>query len=405
MKTEELLELIKTGEGLKLEFKEGFNLPAIGKEICAFANALGGKIILGVDDFGNAKGFNINNSQKSQIQQIARCMDPPLNIFLENIENLVVIDVIEGNKKPYSINGKYYLRVGTNSQQLKRDELREFFKEEGIISFDEKSNKKFDLEKDFDDYKFKKFLQLAKITNNQDKKLILKNLNLIDNGYLINAGALLFSHRITKFFMQAEVTCVLFEGTSSNIIDKKTFDADIISNYENAYNFILSKLNTKYIIEEKRIEKFELPKEAIRESLINALVHRDYYSNGHVQVNIFIDRLEIINPGGLVKGLDKRDFGKVSLPRNPLLFDLMARTKYVEKAGTGIRRIQDAMREYGLSVEFKSTEFFTVILEREKTNSAKNQPKTSQRRKEEINYWSNKRESIYKKKFCRRTWN
>src|SRR3989339_76062 len=262
MNKQELINLIKTGEGLMLEFKEGFNLPALGKEICAFANSNGGKIILGVNDEGQVKGFNLSNFQTSQIQQIARSMDPSFEVLVDKVDNLVVINVNEGKNKPYSINSKFYLRVGANSQKLKRDELREFFKEEGLISFDEKPNKDFDLEEDFDENKFKNFLKLAKITDNQDKISILKNLGLIEKNNLVNAGVLLFCHRISKFFLQGKVTCVLFEGTSSNIIDKKEFDADFISNYENAYNFIVSKLNTKFIIERYREEKLELPKDA-----------------------------------------------------------------------------------------------------------------------------------------------
>lgn len=377
MEEKELINLIKTGEGLKLEFKEGFNIQNLGREICAFANESGGKIILGVKDNGEIKGFNLTNSQSSQIQTIARTIEPILKVEIEKVGNLIVIHIPEGKNKPYSYAGKYYLRIGANSQQLTRDELRGFFQEEGLISFDEKINKEFNLEKDFDEYKFKNFLKLADITDNQERKIILSNLGLLKNNYLVNAGVLMFCHRVSKFFLQGKVTCVLFEGTSSNIIDKKEFDADLISNYENAYNFIASKLNTKYIIERERTEKLELPKKAIREALMNAFIHRDYFSKGHVQVNIFIDRLEISSPGGLVKGLKKVDLGKVSLPRNSLLFDLLSRTSYVEKAGTGIKRIKDSMKEYGLNVKFESTGFFTVIFERE--DIGRNQPKTSQK--------------------------
>ncbi|MCK5624782.1 putative DNA binding domain-containing protein [Candidatus Pacearchaeota archaeon] len=385
MKREELIGLIKTGEGLSLEFKEGFNIQSLGREVCAFANADGGKIILGVKDSGKVKGFSLTNSQSSQIQTIARTMEPALNIKIEKVEDLVVIHISEGKNKPYSYAGQYYLRVGANSQKLTRNELREFFQEEGLISFDENANKDFDLEKDFDEYKFKKFLKLANITDNQEKEIVLKNLELLKNNYLTNAGVLMFCHRVSKFFLQGKVTCVLFEGTSrSNIIDKKEFDGDLISNYENAYNFILSKLNTKYIIERYRTEKFELPKDAIREALMNAFIHRDYFSNGHIQVNIFIDSVEISSPGGLVKGLKKEDLGKISLSRNKLLFDLLSRTPFVEKAGTGITRIRSSMKEYDLKVEFKSTGFFTVTFERERVGettqktSEKTQPKPSQ---------------------------
>ena len=357
-------DLIKTGEGYNLEFKRTLGA-GLDKEICAFANAKGGKIILGVEDSGEINGFNLSNADTSRIQSIARNMDPSFNVDIETIENVVVINVAEGKNKPYSIGGKFYLRIGANSQQMQRDEIREFFHKEGLVLFGEKPNSKFDLDKDFDHYKFRNFLNLAHITDNQDYKEVLNNLSLIENEKLKNAGVLFFCHRVTKFFMQGIVSCVLYEGkTKTNIIDKKDFDADILSNYNNAHSFILSKLNTNYIIGEEREEKLELPREAIREALINAFVHRDYFSNGHIQIDIFLDRVEISNPGGLVQGLDKKDFGKVSLPRNPLLMDLMLRTRKVERVGSGIQRIKDAMKEYGLKVRFNKTKFFTVIFKR-----------------------------------------
>jgi len=388
MEKKELINLIKTGEGIKLEFKEGFNMPNLGREMCAFANESGGKIILGVNDNGKIKGFSLTNFQSSQIQTIARIIEPTLKIEIEKADNLVVINTPEGKNKPYSYAGQYYLRVGANSQKLSRDELRTFFQEEGLISFDEKTNKEFDLEKDFKEDKFRDFLKLANITDNQKRGTVLDNLGLLKNDYLVNAGVLMFCDKISKFFLQGKVTCVLFEGTSSNIIDKKEFNSDLISNYENAYNFIISKLNTKYIIERYRTEKFELPKNAIREALINAFIHRDYFSNGHIQINIFIDKIEISSPGGLIKGLKKEDLGKISLSRNKLLFDLLSRTSYVEKAGTGIKRIRDSMKEYNLNVKFESTGFFTVTFERENIGRTmkknveqiiEDQPKTSQK--------------------------
>ena len=359
-----ILDLIKTGEGLTLEFKEGVNSD-LGKEICAFANANGGKIILGVKDNGKIIGIKPTNSLTSQIQNFARNMDPAFSVEVKEIDELILIHVLEGKKKQYSVNGRFFLRIGSNSQQLNREEIREFFQNENLIQFDNQANAEFNLEKDFDEYKFDNFLKLAEITDNLDRNEILKNLYLLEENHLKNAGVLFFCDKIAKFFMQGIVSSVLYEGrTKTNIIDKKDFDADILSNYENAFNFIISKLNTNYIIGRERKERLELPKEAIREALINAFVHRDYFSNGHVQVDIFIDRVEISNPGGLVKGLKKEDFGKISLPRNPLLMDLMLRAEKVERVGSGIRRIQDSMKDYGLKVKFESTGFFTVIFER-----------------------------------------
>ncbi len=364
MEKREILKLIETGEGLTLEFKEsiGSNL---GKEICAFANTKGGRIILGVKDNGDVLGINITNSLKSQIQNFARNIDPHFSVETEDVDDLLVIYVSEGERKPYSVNGQFFMRVGANSQQLKRDEIRDFFQKENLVLFDNQPNINFNLSKDFDEHKFKNYLGLAKIKSNTDEKQILKNLFLLDSKCMKNAGVLFFCYKITKFFISATVSCVLYQGTNKTIIlDKKEFDADIVSNYDNALVYTISKLNTNYIIGRERKEQLELPEEALREAIINAVVHRDYFSTGHIQIDIFLDRIEISNPGGLVKGLAEKDFGKVSLPRNPLIMDLMLRINKVEKIGSGIGRIKDSMKKFGLGVKFESTGFFTVVLGR-----------------------------------------
>src|SRR3989344_7144154 len=149
MDYKELLELVKTGEGYTIEFKEdiGSNL---GKEICAFANASGGKIILGVKDDGTIRGYNLTNHDKSQIQDIARNMDPAFHVIIEQVLDLAIIYIPEGKEKPYTANGHFYLRQGTNSQQLKREEIRSLFQKENLIRFDRKANPDFDMERDFD---------------------------------------------------------------------------------------------------------------------------------------------------------------------------------------------------------------------------------------------------------------
>ena len=284
------------------------------------------------------------------------------------MDDLLVIHVSEGERKPYSVNGQFFMRVGANSQQLKRDEIRDFFQKENLVLFDNQPNIDFNLSKDFDEHKFKNFLGLAKIKSNTDEKQILKNLFLLDGKRMKNAGVLFFCYNITKFFISATISCVLYQGTNKTIIlDKKEFDADIVSNYNNALVYTISKLNTNYIIGRERKEQLELPEKALREAIINAVVHRDYFSTGHIQIDIFLDRIEISNPGGLVKGLAEKDFGKVSLPRNPLIMDLMLRINKVEKIGSGIGRIKDSMKLFGLDVKFESTGFFTVILRRVST--------------------------------------
>jgi len=360
--------LLKEGEGFNLEFKES-DSSDVAKEICAFANATGGKILLGVSDKGEIKGINITNRLKSQMVDIARNFNPKLIISLEEVGNVLIINVPEGKSKPYSVNGKFFMRYGPNSQQLERDEIREFFFKEGLILWDEKTNKDFDLEKDLNKKAFGNFTNLANLSPVLGRKELLQNLSLLSDSNLKNAGVLLFAKDITKFFQKATITCVLYEGTDKvNIIDKKDFTKDLYSNYQEVLDYLKSKLNTQIIITGgPHQKKLELPEKALREALANAIGHRDYNVQGaKILVEISLDRVEITNPGGLVKGLKKEDFGKKSLSRNNLLFGLLQRINLVENVGTGIRRMREEMKNYGLTgPEFEiSEDWFTIIFKR-----------------------------------------
>src|SRR3989344_2001188 len=109
MNKNDIIGLIKTGEGITLEFKESIS-NNLGKEICAFANAQGGKIILGVSDSGSIIGIKSTNNLKSQIQSYARNIDPSISVDIEKVEDVLTLHIHEGDKKPYSANGQFFLR-------------------------------------------------------------------------------------------------------------------------------------------------------------------------------------------------------------------------------------------------------------------------------------------------------
>ena len=284
------------------------------------------------------------------MQTTARNIEPPLLLDIETVNDILVVKISEGKNKPYSVNGRFYIREGANSQQLNRDEIREFFYKEGLVFFDDRLNNKFDMEKDFSESRFRRFKRLADIPDGLDKYDILRNLEIVKDTRITNAGILLFGEKVTRFIRSATITCALFQGTTKyRVLDSKEFDEDIYTNYDNAMNYLASHLNTEYIIRGgPREEKLELPEDALREAIINAIAHRDYRSPANIQVYIFKDRVEVVNPGGLVPGLKLEDLGKRSLPRNPLLFDLMHRIEMVEKIGSGYFRIRTALSGYGM---------------------------------------------------------
>ncbi len=365
MNREEFGFILQEGEGLKIEFKE--SLKNIDREIVAFANAEGGRIFLGIDDYNKVRGVRVDNKLKSQVQDIADNCDPPVKIGIEGMDNVLIISVKEGDNKPYRCKDGFFIRLGPNSQKLSRDEILEIATGEGKIRFDEIPNRDFDF-KEFDKDKLNAFLEKAGITKTIKNEDVLINLGVAKRVkgkiQFNNAGVLFFSREPYKIVRQAYVTCIRFSGTQNvDIIDRVDLKDDIISNIDNAIKFV--RRNTRLSYEIKAIKRREIPEyptEAIREAVINALMHRNYFEKGaNVFVNIFDDRLEVYNPGGLPKGLDKKDFGKKGVRRNPLIADILHRAGYVEKAGTGISRMKRAMMERGLpEPKIEITDFFTI---------------------------------------------
>ena len=296
----------------------------------------------------------------------------------------IVVDIPEGKDKPYGCSRGFFLRIGPNSQKLTRNEIVSFFQKEGRIRFDELENGKAVFPRDFDVSAFNNFLQLASITPSIDKDFLLANLDcLSENGQMTNAGVLFFSKSTEFLLLQATVTCVLYKGIEKiHVLDRKDFSGNIIDNIENAVMFVLRHTNLEYKIEKLRREEIpEIPEVALREAVVNAVCHRDYFEKGaNVMVEIFDDRIEISNPGGLPSGLTRKSFGTKSVVRNPVIASLLHRAGYIEKIGTGIKRIENAVKEHGRgSVIFSFDSFFTVSFSRVKTTE-----KTSEKTAPEI---------------------
>ena len=143
MNKQSLLDLIALGEGFTSEFKQA--LPRdLGRAICAFANGTGGVVLIGVDDAGQIVGVRDHNRLKSQVQNIARSLDPPVAVEVESAGVVLCVTVPEQQGKPYSYSGRFYVREGASSQQMSRDEIREFFFKEGLVRLDETPCRSFD---------------------------------------------------------------------------------------------------------------------------------------------------------------------------------------------------------------------------------------------------------------------
>ena len=349
MNEKTLSNITALGEGFTTEFKRSMS-SNLGREICAFANATGGVILIGVTDDGEIVGIANHNKLKSQVQSIARSADPPIAVEMESVNGVLCVTIPEQHGKPYSFGGKYYIREGASSQQMSRDEIREFFFKEGLIRFDKTPCHNFKIDKDLAPEAWARFAKRAHIPDGMDPIVALENLHLLENGVMTHAGAWLLAEDITRYTLTAGVTCAVLRGvTNTHIIDLKNFTGDICAIYDDCIAYMQAKLNTALIPHARgRDERLELPEDALREAMVNAIAHRDYRSTAKVQVHIFYDRLEIVTPGGLPAGMREEDLGIRSVPRNPLLFGMFHRMEMVEQIGSGIRRIRQECRDYGV---------------------------------------------------------
>ena len=355
-----ILDEIKNGESKTLELKE--RLPdnkSIAKTVIAFANTSGGKIIVGINDKLNITGVDANSvyALKDKIASVIfdSCSPDILpEIYTININGklLLVIEIFRGNLIPYFLKSEgvadgVYIRVGATNRKASPQIIEELQRHKRYVSFDEEIN--YDItvsESDMIPLKAR-FAKAGKTLN--DEKL--KNLNLIktNRGITYPTNALLI---LLGKFPHCSVKCARFKGvTMETFIDKKEYRGNIFSVLENTQNFILNHINLSAKIEGLyRTDSYEIPLIALREALINALVHRDYANFGRdTKVSVYDDIVNIISPGALPNIVTIEDIlrGRSEI-RNKVIANVFKELGLIEQWGSGISRIMIACKKAGL---------------------------------------------------------
>ena len=367
MNQEELNLILDEGEGYKIEFKE--QLSNIDKEFVAFANSSGGRIFLGVSDDKKIKGITITNKLKSQIQDIANNCEPPVQIFLEQFKNILIITVREGEDKPYKCSSGFYKRIGPNTKKLTRNEILELFKSEGKVRFDELIEPKFQYPADFDINKFNRFLELGGISKISDIEAMLVNLGVAEKQegrlYFNNAGILFFAKDPQKFIPWSVFTVALFKDEyGTDIIDRKEITGGLFEIVEEVMKFVklYSKVAYRFTGMPQRENIYEYPFEALREAVINSVMHKYYFEHGHNNILRFLPNcIKIENywekPAHFV-------LGKTVFRRNHIIADLFARIHFGEKMGTGFERIKKICEKENApfpEIEFNDNYFYVTF--------------------------------------------
>jgi ATP-dependent DNA helicase RecG len=373
-----LQEEIQKGESKILELKETLPKGAdLAKTIIAFANTSGGKLIIGVNDNREVIGLDDNEifAIQDKISGIIydRCYPNILpEIYTANIEDrlVLVIEIFRGNLLPYYLkkdgkNNGTYIRIGATNRKAEFENILELERHRRNISFDEEINYEIELETlDLTPIQ-SKFAAIGKVCDT-DK---LKNLKLLkeEHGKTYPTNALLI---ILGIFEHVIIKCSRFKGRTMDVfLDKKEYTGDLFTQLENAENFIKNHIHLKGEINGlQRTDTYEIPIVAIREALVNAVVHRDYSNRGRdIKLGIYDDIVNIVSPGGLPHAITEQNLtqGRSEI-RNRALAGVLKNLNYIEQWGTGIKRIKSSCIQHGLQEpEIKETgDFVDVVLYR-----------------------------------------
>jgi len=346
----------------------------IYKEVIAFANTDGGAIYIGIDDNGNAVGIdNIDETYTRITNGIRDAIHPDVTMFIKYTlqENKVVkITVGEGSYKPYYLKSKglkpsgVYIRQGASSVPASPEQIRQMIKDsdgdvfedmrsiEQSLSFHaaEKMFKKYNVE-----FSIKKYRVLG-ITDNSNS--LYTNLALL----------------ISDQCMHTTKVAVFANDTNTEFRDSKEFTGSVFEQLEDAFDYLMLCNKTIATFNGlERVERSDYPQEAIREALLNAIVHRDYSFSGSIIINVNDNEMEFISIGGLLPGLSPEDIRSgISQPRNKKLAEIFHRLHLIESYGTGIRRIYSFYSNCAIQPRIEvTTNTFKIVLPNMNSNNAK----------------------------------
>ena len=354
-------------ENQNIEFKQEY-VPDIRKEVLGFANAEGGTVYVGVRKDGVVLGIGDPDGVMLQIvnslkDSLAPDIMPFVRVNSVELEEKQVIKIVvtTGINRPYYLRekglkpgGVYVRKAGSSTQPMTEEGIREMILQNSGRSFE--LCRSMNQELTFNTLQTEMQRRSIEIGPSQ-----MRTLKLIGEDSLYTNLALLLSD-------QCETTTkvALFQGTDKELFrDRKEFRGSILKQLEDVYQFIDLVNKTKATFSGlDRTDRRDYPEEAVREALLNSIVHRDYSFSGSNLVNVYEDRIEFVSLGGLVSGLElKSIFLGVSQSRNPNLAAVFYRMRLIESYGTGIGKIERAYKVCPFQPEFETAKgVFRVTL-------------------------------------------
>jgi len=342
-------------ESNELELKRGYTKSYL-KTVCAFANERNGKIIFGIADGGDIIGIEDDTQIRHQIENAIYDGLKPTPEFKLDVNEIdgkkvVTLTVFRGSAIPYLYQGKAYMRVDTSTFVADAFRMRKWFEENSNINFEESLVDGTD-GFGFDSLK-KAFEEITGMTNFTDGALI--TLGLMRNGKYTQAGRFFSDDNSFSF----GIDVVKFGRDSSEFIKRKRLtNQSLLKQFNEVMDFFDNYYHDYEVIENgERKSRIKLPRNAFREALANAVVHRNYQINANIQIEFWDDRVKITSPGGLTSDISEKQYlsGGISVPRNAVIANIFFRLKIIETFGTGIGRIKKEYLSFGQVPKFKVT--------------------------------------------------
>lgn len=346
-------------ETQNIEYKESWRDEYL-KWICGFANAQGGKLCIGIDDKGDVcgveKAHRLSEDIPNKIVALLGVV-ADVNVLSQEGKDYIEIEVSPSNV-PISYKGKYYYRSGSTMQELNGVALQQFILKKMDRLWDDIVNEHAtvdDLDREAIDYFLRKGIQAGRIDPSEASAPtvnVLQNLGLMDeNGLLKNAALLLFSKNPRRYFTGTEFKIGRFHSNIADLISQEMIEGSIIQMADRVVRMLKDKFLTMPIHYEglQRIESLEVPEDALREIIYNAICHKDYLGP-QIQMRVWDHHVEIWNDGELPAAITPENIEKVhaSYPRNKNLAYVFYKAGFIESWGRGWQKVCDGFLAAGL---------------------------------------------------------
>jgi ATP-dependent DNA helicase RecG len=393
----ELLEIVGNGESSGVEFKrDALETHDLAKELVAFSNLAGGVVLLGVEDDGSISGISREDLEEWVMTTCRDKIRPAIIPFFEIIrdaepnKHVALVRVARGydvHSLWHKNSNKYYIRVGSTSREATPEELRRLFQQRGTIRAELQpvsgtSLENLDLRRLRDYFGRVRQQEVPGDGDSAGWQALLINTELMSEEGVTVGGMLLFGKTPNRFLPHAGIDAAAYPGTEKDYatLERNALrgpmapllaaDGSVVESglVEQALAFIQRNARAHATLEGgRRIDRPAYPREALREGIVNALIHRDYLlTSTDIELSLYSDRLEIVSPGRLPNGITpERMRTGCRAARNQLLKDIMRDYGYLEHMGMGIpRKIVQGMRAHnGTEPELvENEEIFTLTL-------------------------------------------